>query len=190
MHRLVRQLELNGFLGGVDAGRVDRLRKGGGGKASRFGDVAEHALPDSAHEGFRLFPRRLAHDAAEIGFYGRLIFADLGHLNPDAQQFQRVAEIHVIRGESLQFDFAGRVKVDLVRDAGEVVFSLCAVLDPSDDRLATGLEGCDRLADLGLLGQAGGERSAQEDADDISVLGGEVDCFERAEEVEFRAVGA
>ena len=187
MHGLVRQLEFHGFPGVEDAGGVDRFGEGAGRNAARFRDIAEDALPDSAHEGFGLFSRRLAHDPAEVRFYRGLILADLGHLHADAQQLQRVAVIHVIRGEALQLEFAGGMHVDLVRDAGEVVLALRAVLDPGDDGLAAGLEGGDRLAELGLLGDAGGERSVQEDAGDVPVLGRQVDCFQRAEEIKFGA---
>ena len=58
---------------------------------------------------------------------------------------------------------------------------MAAVLDPSDDGLATSLKGGDGLANLGLLRDAGGERAVHQDADDISVFGGEVDCLQRPE---------
>jgi len=106
---------------------------------------------------------------------------------PTPREPERVPEIHVIGGQALELDLAADVRVDLVRDAREVVFPLPGVLDPGDHRLAALLEGRQRAAELGLLRQAGGEFAAEQDAGDLPVLGGEVDRLERAQEVEPRA---
>ena len=183
----VGELEFHGLAGRKDAAAFDGPRQALGRHPARAGHVGEQALPEAVHEDFGLFLGLGAHRAAEVRFHGRLIFSDLGHLDAETGEAERVPEIHVVGGQTLEFDLTADVGVDFVRDARQVVLALRGVLDPRDHRLAALLEGGERAPDLGLLRQPGGEFAAEEDAGDLLVLGGEVDRLEGAQEVEPRA---
>ena len=184
----VHQLERQGLLRGEDAAGVGRAVERGVGELTGLGDLAHDPAPHALHQPGGLLAGRLAHAVAEEGLHRRLVFADLSDLHPDPERPQRFAEIEVARGEALELEFAGGVHRDLVGDAREVVFALAAVLDPGEDRLAALLaELGDGLAELAQLDDAGVDLAGDHDAQDVPVLGGQLERGERPVEVHRRA---
>lgn len=179
MQQAVHQFEREGLLRGEDATGVGGAVERRVGELARLRDLPDDPVPDAFDEQRGLFAGRFTHVVAEEGFHGRLVFADLGDLDADPERLQGFAEIHVGRGQSLQFDLARRVHRDVVRDAGEVVLRLRPILEPSHDGLAGLLAVLgDGLAEFAQLDDPGLDFAGDDDTGDIPVLGGE---FERGE---------
>ena len=131
----VDKLQAQGFFRIEDSAGIGGPNQSGLRKLPGGSDICDDALPDIAEQQLFLFTGGLAHAVAQKGFDGGFILTDFRDLDADAETLEGFAIIRVKRGQTLEFDFAGRVDINLISNTGHVEFALRAVFNPREDGL-------------------------------------------------------
>jgi hypothetical protein len=133
-------------------------------------DVGEPRRPEIAHPLEVGLARLRRHRIGEVGLDCRLVLADAEDVPVHLEAIERVLEVQVVAAEAGDRDLAHAVHVDLVGVGREVVCGLRVVVGGGDDRLALGLEGGERRADLLQLADAGRLELAEIEHQDVDAL--------------------